>query len=38
MRGASETAVKGTVRGDVPPEPQEPVERRSWLYRLFFGP
>jgi hypothetical protein len=23
---------------DVPPEPQEPSERRSWLYRFFFGP
>jgi hypothetical protein len=23
---------------EIPPEQQEPVERRSWLYRFFFGP
>jgi excisionase family DNA binding protein len=37
-RDASETASRNTGRGDVPPEPQEPVQRRSWLYRFFFGP
>jgi hypothetical protein len=36
---APETAVEGTDRGDVPdvpPEQQEPVQRRSW-WRRFFG-
>ncbi len=35
---ASETASNNTGRGDVPLEPQEPAQRPSWLYRLFFGP
>lgn len=37
-RDASETASEGEGRGEVPPEPHEPVQRRSWLYRFFFGP
>ena len=37
-RDASETASNNTGRGDVPPEQQEPAQRPSWLYRLFFGP
>jgi hypothetical protein len=32
------TATEGTDRGEASPEQQEPVERRSWLYRFFFGP
>lgn len=32
----SATASEGTARGEVPPEPQEPLERRSW-WRRFFG-
>jgi hypothetical protein len=31
---ASEAADKSTP----PPEQQEPSQRRSWLYRFFFGP
>ena len=37
-RDAPETASEDADRVDVPPEPQEPLERRSWLYRFFFGP
>jgi hypothetical protein len=37
-RDVPETASEGEGRDDVPPEQQEPVERHSWLYRLFFGP
>jgi hypothetical protein len=38
QRGA-ETVTEDSVRGDdVSPEPQQPAERRSWLYRFFFGP
>jgi hypothetical protein len=33
-----ETASEGADRVDTPPEPQEPSQRRSWLYRFFFGP
>src|SRR5215207_3470466 len=34
-----ETASEGTDRGDLlHPEPEEPAQRRSWLYRFFFGP
>ena len=34
-----ETASEGTDRGDLlPSEPEEPTQRRSWLYRFFFGP
>jgi hypothetical protein len=36
--GATAMASEGMDRGNVPPEPQEPSERRSWLYRFFFGP
>jgi hypothetical protein len=35
-RESPETASEGEGRGDVPPEPQERVERRSW-WRQFFG-
>jgi hypothetical protein len=35
----TETVTEDSVRGDhVSPEPQQPAERRSWLYRFFFGP
>jgi hypothetical protein len=37
-RDAPETASADTDRGEAPPEQQEPVERRSWLHRFFFGP
>jgi hypothetical protein len=38
QRGA-ETVTEDSVRGDdVSPEPQQPAERRSWLYRFFFSP
>jgi hypothetical protein len=38
QRGA-ETITEDSVRGDdVSPEPQQPAERRSWLYRFFFSP
>jgi excisionase family DNA binding protein len=39
-RDAPETASEGEGRRDVTPEPgrgPEPVERRSWWHRLFFG-
>ena len=32
------TATEGTDRGKASPEQQEDAERRSWLYRFFFGP
>jgi hypothetical protein len=32
------TATEGTDRGEASPEQQEPVQRRSWLHRFFFGP
>jgi hypothetical protein len=32
------TATEGTDRGKAPPAQQEDAERRSWLYRFFFGP
>lgn len=35
-RDTPETAAEGEGRDDVPPEPNEPVERRSW-WRRFFG-
>lgn len=35
-RDAPETVSEGEDRGEAPPEPQEPVERRSW-WRRFFG-
>ena len=37
-RDASETALEGMEKVEAPPEQQEPVERRSWLHRFFFGP
>ena len=37
-RDVPETASEGTDRVEVPAEPQEPTQRRSWLYRFFFGP
>ena len=37
-RDVPETVPEGTVRGEVPPEAQEATQRRSWLYRFFFGP
>lgn len=37
-RGASETASPRSDGGRAPEDPQEPAERRSWLYRFFFGP
>jgi hypothetical protein len=33
---ATEDTSRGT-EGEVPPEQQEPAQRRSWLYRFFFG-
>jgi DNA-binding transcriptional MerR regulator len=38
LQDGPETASEDTDRREVPPEPQEPTERRSWLYRFFFGP
>lgn len=35
--GSPETAPEGDAEGKAP-EPQEPTQRRSWLYRFFFGP
>ncbi len=38
-REVPETPAEGTGKGDdVPPEQQGPAQRRSWLYRFFFGP
>jgi hypothetical protein len=37
-RADSEADSEGTGRGEVASEPQESVERRSWLHRFFFGP
>ncbi len=38
-REVPETSAEGTGKGDdVPPEHQGPAQRRSWLYRFFFGP
>jgi hypothetical protein len=31
-------ATEDTDKADVPPEQQEDAQRRSWLYRFFFGP
>src|SRR5215207_3478039 len=33
-----EVATEDADSGDVPPEPQEPSQQRSWLSRFFFGP
>src|SRR5918994_744596 len=38
LQDGPETASEDTDRREVPPKPQEPTERRSWLYRFFFGP
>ena len=35
---ASETASPRSNGGTAPEDSQEPSERRSWLYRFFFGP
>jgi hypothetical protein len=35
--GVAETATGAADRGDAPQEQQEPAQRRSWLYRFFFG-
>jgi excisionase family DNA binding protein len=38
-REAPETVSEHASKGDdVPQGPQEPTQRRSWLYRFFFGP
>jgi hypothetical protein len=34
-REVPESASEDIGRFEVPPEPQEPVERRSWLHRFF---
>ena len=33
-----EMATDGESKDDAPSKPQEPPQRRSWLYRFFFGP
>jgi hypothetical protein len=35
---APERASEGSDKGNTTPKPPEPLERRSWLYRFFFGP
>lgn len=37
-QSGSETVSEDAVKEHVPSEPQEPSERRSGLYRFFFGP
>ena len=37
-QSGSETVSEDTGKENVPSEPQEPSERRSWLYTFFFGP
>jgi len=37
-RESPQMASEGADRGVAPLEPQEPAQRRSWLYRFFFGP
>ncbi len=37
-RGEHETASEHRAGGDTPESSQEPVQRRPWLYRFFFGP
>jgi excisionase family DNA binding protein len=37
-RDASETASPRSDRGTTPEDSEEPTQRRSWLYRFFFGP
>ncbi|MCA1719180.1 MAG: helix-turn-helix domain-containing protein [Actinobacteria bacterium] len=36
--GPPEATDKGTTNDTIPPAPQEPVKRRSWLVRFFSGP
>jgi excisionase family DNA binding protein len=36
-QSGSETITEELGKDDVPPEPHEPSERRSWLRRFFFG-
>jgi hypothetical protein len=36
-RDDPEAASESTGRVDIPPDPQESAERRSWLHRFFFG-
>jgi hypothetical protein len=38
QREAPETPSEEADKGNAPPESQEPIEHRSWLYRFFFGP
>jgi hypothetical protein len=38
VRELPETPSEDVSGGEVLPEQQEPVQRRSWLYRFFFGP
>jgi excisionase family DNA binding protein len=35
LRDVPETATQGDAKNNTPPEPEQ---RRSWLYRFFFGP
>ena len=37
-RSGSGNVTEDIGRGDVPSEPQESSQQRSWLYRFFFGP
>jgi excisionase family DNA binding protein len=37
-REATAAPPESTTKGDSSAEPQEPLQRRSWLYRFFFGP
>jgi len=37
-RESTVAASEGTTNGDTLSKPQEPAQRRSWLYRFFFGP
>ncbi len=37
-RDSSETSSEASGNGGVPIDTQEPAQRRSWLYRFFFGP
>jgi hypothetical protein len=37
-RDAPETASQRPAKAEVAQEPEKPSERRSWLYRFFFGP
>lgn len=36
-RDGPETVAEDTIRGEVPPEPQEAAQRRSSWWRWFFG-